>query len=50
MRDLTVVSALDKLQRFGPARDRRADLETRSVVITDDEAVALLDYIRELQR
>jgi hypothetical protein len=50
MRNPTVVSALDKLQRFGTARNRRVDHDVRTVVLSDDEALALLEYIRELQR
>lgn len=39
-------SAIDKLARYGPARDRGRDHAPRQVVLTDDEAVALLERLR----
>lgn len=41
--------ALDKLRRYAAARNRAADKEPRTIVLSDDEALALLDAI-ESQR
>ena len=38
-------SVVDKLERFGKARDRLWDREPRQVVLTDDEALAVLDVL-----
>lgn len=38
-------NALSKLKEFGLARDRRIDREPRKVIITDDEAVAILEFL-----
>ena len=37
-----------RLRRLGPARDRTVDRETRTITITDDEAVALVAAIDTL--
>jgi hypothetical protein len=37
--------ALRKIRQFGTARNRSTDTETRHVIITDDEALALVEYI-----
>lgn len=38
-------SALATLRRFAPARNRLTDREPRTVMLTDDEALALLEFI-----
>lgn len=35
-------TAMSKLQRFGTARNRAVDRDTRDVTLTDDEALAIL--------
>ena len=40
-------SAMDKLLRYGLARDRTTDREPRAVTLTDDEAAALVDLFDE---
>jgi hypothetical protein len=40
--------ALEKLRRYGLARNRDVDRELRFVEITDDEAMALLQHIADL--
>jgi hypothetical protein len=47
-RDPDLVTALHKLQTYGPARNRRVDHDLRTVVLTDDEAMALWWHIKEL--
>jgi hypothetical protein len=42
MADPALTSALDKLTRYGYARDRSIEREPREVTLTDDEALALL--------
>lgn len=38
---------VDRLHRYGSARDRTVDREPRVVTITDDEALALAIHLRE---
>lgn len=40
-----MVDLIDRLVRFGFARNRDVDHETREVTITDDEAVLILDAL-----
>ena len=41
----TFRDAVEKLERFGPARDRMTDREVRTFELTDDEALALLEAL-----
>ena len=43
-------SAIDKLARYGQARDRLQDREPRQVILTDDEALSILDVLRTENR
>jgi len=38
-----------KLDTYGNARDRQTDREPRTVSVTDDEALAIVAYVRELE-
>jgi hypothetical protein len=40
---------MPRLLRLGIARNRQHDHEPRTVTITDDEALDLYNYIRELE-
>jgi hypothetical protein len=40
-------SAVDKLERYGMARNRVEDREIRQVILTDDEALAVLDVLTQ---
>ena len=41
--------AIRKLDQYGPARNRAVDRYPRFVEVSDDEALALLAYIRDLE-
>lgn len=41
-------NVVGRLQREGLDRDRRVDAQPRSITITDDEAVMLLDLLKEI--
>lgn len=43
-------TAIDKLARFGSARNRTTDREVRYVTLTDDEALAVLERIDATHR
>ena len=43
--DSLLSSAVDKLTRYGTARDRGIEHEPREVTLTDDEAIAVLTAI-----
>lgn len=45
--DLT--HAILKLKSFAGARDRAIERESRTVTLTDDEALALLEWLEELR-
>lgn len=42
--------ALRKLRTYGPVRDRTTDREPREVILTDDEALALLRCLDQQQK
>jgi hypothetical protein len=44
--EFILTNAIEKLSRYGPARNRNVDREPRQVMLTDDEALALLDVLR----
>jgi hypothetical protein len=39
------VTAVERMERFAWARNRDADREPRTITITDDEAVAILEWM-----
>ena len=41
----TFREAVEKLERYGMARDRVTDREVRTFTLTDDEAISLLDVL-----
>ena len=45
MAETYLSDAIDKLRRYGPMRDRSVEREPRTVTITDDEAVAVLEAL-----
>lgn len=45
-----LASAKEKLRRFGGARNRLTDRQPREVVITDDEAIAILMKLDSLSQ
>lgn len=42
---VSLAVVIDRLTRYGTARNRAVDREPRTITITDDEAVALLDAL-----
>jgi hypothetical protein len=42
------VTAVEKMERFAWARNRNADREPRTIAITDDEAIAILEWIHAM--
>lgn len=46
--DADKLKLVERLNRYGLARNRDADPEPRTVTITDDDAVMLLDLLHEL--
>lgn len=46
--DERMADLVTRLTRYGRARDRMVDHEPRTVTITDDEAVMLLDAFERL--
>ena len=42
------IRLVERLRQYGLARNREADTEKRTIEITDDEAVMLLDILGEL--
>lgn len=46
--DADRANLVDRLRRYGLARNREVDTEKRTIQITDDEAVMLLDILKEL--
>lgn len=44
-----VRSGIEKMWRFGCARNREQDRQSRIVELTDDEAIAIVQYIDDLE-
>lgn len=42
-------SALLKLRTYGPSRNRETDFESRKIILTDDEAMAILEALGETE-
>lgn len=40
-----LLAAIERLERYGRARDRETEREPRQVTISDDEAVAIADAL-----
>lgn len=47
--DENLRDALATLERLAPARDRATDRDVRTITLTDDEALAVLDHIHALR-
>jgi hypothetical protein len=46
----TARDAVRKLERYAYVRDRITDHDMRTITLTDDEAIAILDHINELRQ